>query len=282
MEGWLLDHVIAAVERAPLEAEPFSHSYVENVFPADVYEEILSSLPAAQHFEPLYHKDALRPDGGTTRSTFTLDAAHMATLPAQQRNVLARVETVIGSEALRDALLSRYCDVLRQRFGDGWRSVPLEGTVKLQRDTPGYRIGVHPDTADKVVLLQLYLARDDAHRSMGTSIYRCTGPEVYERVDTLAFARNSGFSFARTAESWHGVEPIDAERYSLTLNYRLRNQRLWRGFRKRVVRQARRFARRLSLRPAARLPRRASAWYPWTAAPAQPVSGRSHARGGAL
>jgi hypothetical protein len=246
MEEGVLDHVVAAVEQAPLQVDPFAHSYVEHVFPEDVYEEILSSLPEPQLFEPLYHKDALQPDGRTTRSTFTLDAAHMATLPARQRSVLERVEAVMGSAALRDALLLRYGDVLRQRFGDGWRSVALEGTVKLQRDTPGYRIGVHPDTADKVVLLQLYLARDDAHRSMGTSIYRRTGPEAYERVDTLAFGRNTGFSFARTSESWHGVEPIDAERYSLTLNYRLRNQRLWRGFRKRVVRQARRFARRLS------------------------------------
>ena len=246
MDGGLLDHIIAAVERAPLQTEPFSHSYVERVFPEDVYQEILGALPASRHFEPLYHKDALLPDGQTTRSTFTLDAAHMARLPAQQRDVLDRVEAVLGSEPLRNALLSRYSGVLCKRFGEEWRSVALEGTVKLQRDTPGYRIGVHPDTADKVVLLQLYLARDDAHRSMGTSVYRRTGPDAFERVDTLAFGRNTGFSFARTSESWHGVEPIDAERYSLTLNYRLRNQRLWRGLRKRVVRQARRFARRLA------------------------------------
>jgi hypothetical protein len=246
MDGGLLDHVISAVEGAPLQVEPFCHSYVQDVFPEDVYEELLSSLPAPRHFEPLYHKDALKPDGGTTRSTFTLDAAHIADLPARQRSVLERVAAVVGAEALRDALLLRYGDVLRERFGDDWRSVALEGTVKLQRDTPGYRIGVHPDTADKVVLLQLYLARDDANRAMGTSIYQRVGPGAFDKVKTLAFGRNTGFSFARTEESWHGVEPIDAERYSLTLNYRLRNQRLWRGFKKRVLRRARRFARQLA------------------------------------
>ena len=40
-----------------------------------------------------------------------------AELPARRRSVLERVAAVVGSDALRDALLLRYGDVLRQRFG---------------------------------------------------------------------------------------------------------------------------------------------------------------------
>ena len=65
--------------------------------------------------------------------------------------------------------------------------------------------------------------------------------EDFEKVDTLQYRVNSGYSFARTEESWHGVEPVGALRYSLTLNYRLESQKLRRTFKKRVMRQLKRF-----------------------------------------
>ena len=159
-----------------------------------------------------------------------------------------RCAAAFGSEDLRSTIFARYPALMAERFGAAGVP-PLECTVKLQRDLPGYKIGVHPDTTDKVVLIQLYLPANDAHRHMGTSLYVPKGGG-YELAQTLVFARNTGFSFAKTAESWHGVEPvIDAERHSLTVNYRLRDQKLGRMLRKRVVRQVRRFAR--SLRGAA-------------------------------
>jgi hypothetical protein len=198
-----------------------------------------------EHFEPLYHKDALRPDGSTTRSTLTVEPRVLEALPARARESLELCRRVFGSAALRDALLGRYESVLRARFAGGTEIPALEGTVKLQRDEPGYKIGIHPDTSDKVVLLQLYLAPDDSHVEMGTAIYRREGAG-FAKVDTLPFRRNSGYSFARTEETWHGVEPIGALRHSLTLNYRLQSQKLRRGFKKRVLRQMARWMRRAS------------------------------------
>jgi hypothetical protein len=78
---------------------------------------------------------------------------------------------------------------------------------------------------------------------MGTALYRRDG-DAFAKADTLPYRRNSGYSFARTEESWHGVEPTAALRYSLTLNYRLQSQRLRRGFKKRVMRQLTRWAQR--------------------------------------
>lgn len=250
MESALLDHVLGVVRAAPLRSQPFDHLYFEGIFPEAFYAELLAAIPGPEHFEPLYHKDAVRPDGSTTRSTLTLEPAVLEKLPASARRNLELCRSVFGSAALRDALLARYQGVLRARFPAEQGVPALEGTVKLQRDEPGYRIGIHPDTSDKVVLLQLYLAPDDAHAEMGTAIYRREAG-AFAKVDTLPFRRNSGCSFARTEESWHGVEPIGALRYSLTLNYRLQNQRIRRGFRKRILRQVRRFLRTVA-------PRRAS------------------------
>lgn len=240
MHESLLAHVLDVVRAAPLRKEPFAHIYYENVWPEAFYAELLEALPDPSRFEPLYHKDALRADGTTTRSTFTLASEPLAALPASARRTLETAAAAIGSPELRDALLARYEDVLRERFPTRYQALALEGTVKLQRDEPGYKIGIHPDTSDKVVLLQLYLAPDDAHTEMGTALYRREG-QGFAIADTLPFRRNSGYSFARTETSWHGVEPIGALRYSLTLNYRLESQKLRRTFKKRVLRQLKRF-----------------------------------------
>jgi len=246
----LLSHVLERVAAAPLRSEPFAHLYFERIFPEGFYDALLRHLPDPSLYEPLFHKDALRPDGSTTRSTFTLDEASIARVPVESRETLRRCATAFASDDLRDAILGRYASVMRARFGPGGVP-PLEATVKLQRDLPGYRIGVHPDTTDKVVLIQLYLPATDAHRHMGTSLYVKKG-QGFELASTLAFARNTGFSFAKTADSWHGVEPVvDAERNSLTVNYRLRDQKLRRTLHKRVVRQLRRLARRLRSAPGA-------------------------------
>lgn len=243
MESALLAHVLEVVRAAPLRTEPFDHLYFEGIFPEEFYGELLAAIPGPEHFEPLYHKDALRRDGTTTRSTMTVEPRALARLPERARRAFESCRLAFGSDALREALLARYAGVLRERFR-GERPA-LEGTVKLQRDEPGYRIGIHPDTSDKVVLLQLYLAQDDGHAEMGTAIYRREG-EGFAKVDTLPFRRNSGYSFARTESTWHGVDPIGALRHSLTLNYRLQSQQLRRGFKKRFLRQVSRFVRRAS------------------------------------
>jgi hypothetical protein len=243
MDSALLAHVLEVVRAAPLRRQPFDHLYFEGIFPEPFYAELMAALPDASHYEPLYHKDALRPDGSTTRSTLTLAPEELAGLSERARELLLCCARVFGSAEVREALLARYGDVLGARFGAGHEVPALEGTVKLQRDEPGYRIGIHPDTSDKVVLLQLYLAPDDAHVEMGTAIYRREAGG-YAKVDTLPYRRNSGYSFARTEETWHGVEPTSALRHSLTLNYRLKSQRLRRGFKKRFLRQVARWLRR--------------------------------------
>ena len=192
---------------------------------------------------PCSTRDATQADGSTTRSTFTLDDAGIARLPEASRETLRRCADVFGSEDLREAILGRYGAVMRERFGAEGPPA-IEATVKIQRDLPGYHISIHPDTTDKVVLIQLYLAKNDAHRQMGTSLY-VRAAQGFERVATLPFARNTGYSFARTPHSWHGVEPnVDAERISLTVNYRLRDQKMGRLLRKRVLRPLRRWIRR--------------------------------------
>ena len=104
MESELLAHVLEVVRAAPLRHQPFDHLYFERVFPPAFYAELLAAIPDPEHFEPLYHKDALRADGTTTRSTFTLEPEALARLPERARGCLEVCRSVFGSQPVREAL----------------------------------------------------------------------------------------------------------------------------------------------------------------------------------
>ena len=56
-----------SVAQAPLQTQPFEHIYMENVFTPVFYREMLANMPDTRSFHELRHKDALRPDGTSTR-----------------------------------------------------------------------------------------------------------------------------------------------------------------------------------------------------------------------
>jgi hypothetical protein len=89
----------------------------------------------------------------------------------------------------------------------------------LTRDLDGYYISPHTDTDSKIVTVQFYLAEDDSQRGLGTTLYRQQKRFALRRrfwkprmtiqaVSTLPFAANSGYAFAVTRESFHGVETV--------------------------------------------------------------------------
>lgn len=91
--------------------------------------------------------------------------------------------------------------------------------VQLCRDKPGYSIGPHTDGQKERMTLLFYLAKDDSHPGVGTSVYVpvkhdfiCDGKTHHEFADfrklwTARYVPNSMFGFVRSDNSFHGVEP---------------------------------------------------------------------------
>jgi len=61
-------HLVAATEATTLTLEPFPFIYIEGCFRDSLFQELIANLPEDDFYEPLLHKDALRPDGTSTRS----------------------------------------------------------------------------------------------------------------------------------------------------------------------------------------------------------------------
>lgn len=87
-------------------------------------------------------------------------------------------------------------------------------------DHTRYSLGPHSDSTKKVLTLLFYLPGDLSQEHLGTSIYMPRDPsficlggphypfEKFERIYSVPFRPNALFGFVKTANSFHGVEPL--------------------------------------------------------------------------
>jgi hypothetical protein len=221
---------------------------MNNVFPPDVYESMTANFPQASLYHPILHKDALRPDGTTTRTMLEFFDEEFSQLTNQQRLIWSAIRDVLYHDRVRQAIFLHFADEINSRIatnqtdlkldGASWRDVEAYPRPGLYRDEAGYQITPHPDTPLKIVTVQFYLPRDSSQLRLGTSLYRRRSLAArtiapwrgrFKEMVTIPFAPNSGYGFAVTRDSWHGRPPIrraDGDRHSILLFYLRQNVRL--------------------------------------------------------
>jgi hypothetical protein len=177
--------------------EPYRHSLIENVFPADILD-ALAELPfAAPRLDGVSGKRELHND---QRSYF--DAAAMARFPAM-RSV---------AEALQSRQIVR---LIHDAFG-----APLDDTflrLEYAQDVDGFWLEPHTDLGVKKFTCLIYLSQGPGHDALGTDIY-WSKERHYGRSP---FKRGGAMIFVPADNTWHGFEkrPIQGLRRSVILNY---------------------------------------------------------------
>ena len=199
--------ILRAIRRAPLRSDPFDHLRFDRVFPDDAYRALLDHLPDASSYGELPHKDAMRPDGTSSRLEFPLTQERIGTLDGRRRSFWKPAADALGRPEVKEALSTAFASAVARRRV---RRLP-ETTVRISllRDLTGYKIRPHQDIPLKLFTMQLYLPLQPGNEHLGTTFYR-VGREGrrLERAVTLPFRPNSGYAFAVTADSWHGVDRI--------------------------------------------------------------------------
>jgi hypothetical protein len=222
----LVDHLVHAVEGCPAWDSPFSHFYGEGFIPDDLYAAMLEHLPDAEFYTELKHRDALRPDGTSSRAYLQLEEDSLARLPQAQRQFWGVAGQALRSPALKAAVFRKLKVDLSARFrvapGDV-ENIDAYPRPGLFRDGDGYRILPHPDIWKKVVTMQFYLPADPSRRDLGTEIYsrrpgtilqsllaplRPLDESRFVTVKRFDFLPNSGYAFAVSRHSWHGRPTI--------------------------------------------------------------------------
>jgi hypothetical protein len=130
------------------------------------------------------------------------------------------------SDPFVNAFVTKFAGALQPRLesimaADG--KILSRGDALLVQDHTRYAIGPHTDAPHRLVSFLFYLPQDDSMRDLGTSIYRPKDPnfscwggphhpfEPFDRVKTIDFLPNRLVAFPKTAQSFHGVEPIERE-----------------------------------------------------------------------
>ncbi len=246
--------LVAALDAARLDEEPFPHIYLQSAFPSHVYGEMLDGLPGLECFRPdnpaKYGAAARKfhstsdgaPAPASCRYTMPLDDAHLVRVPEAQRTLWTCVSAALRSEELKQRVFAVFAADLCRRFRAderGLARIDAHPRPTLVRDLSGYWIAPHPDTRAKIVTVQFYLARDDSQRALGTTLYRrrLLNPRVllslsnmFEPVRRLEFLPNTGYLFPVGSRSWHGREEVPAgagERNSILLVYYRDPSREW-------------------------------------------------------
>lgn len=216
-------HLVSVVDRSPLRQHPFDHVYMEDLFAPAVYRDMLAAMPAAHRFHQLVHRDALRPDGSSTRLRMYLYPELLRELPKNQRDVWVPVAEALCAPELESAFKLKFRSALEQRFNKSVDQIRLYPIPILLRDQPGYRIGIHADVPSKAITVQLYLPADASQRHIGTIFHDGREGDAAERTVQMPFMPSSGYAFPVSAtKSWHSAAQTsgsDGERVSIMLTY---------------------------------------------------------------
>jgi hypothetical protein len=227
MSTGIEQHVLDAIGRARLAAEPFPYFQVEGVFPEIFYDRLLAALPALEAYAPLAETGTLTV-AGSYAQRYVVDLRDLAPRSAFWADALPW----LAGERLAAAILEKFAAAWRERFGPDTK-VGYRVDLRLVRDFTSYSIGPHTDAPQKLVSLLFYLPADARLRALGTSVYRPRDPsfrceggphygfEPFERTFTAPFLPNSLLGFPKLSRSFHGVEPIadeDVERNLLLYN----------------------------------------------------------------
>lgn len=188
-----LSRVARKINDTPLVNDPFDYLYIENVFPKGTYDKILKSIKEIK-YEPIEK----------TRGTKGYPKRFTGTTP----------------EFLKELLDGEIKKAILNKFGIADDSFIQD--LLLIKDYEGYQIPPHTDSTKKVISALFYLPEDSSIEHEGTAIYvpkekgfTCNvgvhhNFDDFEKVWTAPFKPNSCLIFARTENSFHGVEITDS------------------------------------------------------------------------
>lgn len=201
------ERIVQAIQAAPLNPRPFNHLVLNRIFAEETFRGLVGRLPQVSLYAELRHKDAILPDGSCARLEFLLTEENLRTLEGPCRRFWTDVADALRHPRVKDAFATKFAVDI------AGRSIPADARTSLRisllRDLPGYVIRPHQDAPRKLITAQFYLPADCSQVHLGTSLYRRVGGGL-EKLVTLPFVPNTGYAFAVSPDSWHGVDRIPA------------------------------------------------------------------------
>ncbi len=212
------------IMNAPLRIYPTPHIYIDQIFPPEFYDQLIAALPPDSAYMRLVDTKRVSPGYSPHRLSLFPKQVEQASMDVERRVFWHRLFQTFSTEEFASIVLAKFQAPIFQRFakpGESQRpTLSYRGEVFLMRDLTSYSLGPHTDSPAKLVSVLFYLPERDARPDLGTALYlpkdrnfTCPGGphhpfELFERVITLPYKRNALLAFPKTAQCFHGVEPV--------------------------------------------------------------------------
>lgn len=213
-------HVVAGIAAAEVHGAPTPYFFIENVFPDEFYQYLLSQLPADRSYVSI---DAAGLTAGAAypeRSIFQLNDPGLEELSGIDRPFWNQVALALRSVDFLNVNMQKFAPWIPECRQSADSLPTLFPEALLIRDRTGYKLGPHTDAVDRVLSLLFYLPRDNSLESEGTALYlpldpnfKCPGGPHYDfdgfiQVTRVPFKPNSLVGFVASEQSFHGVPEL--------------------------------------------------------------------------
>ncbi len=218
-------HVLVCIQAAQVIEKPFAHIVVPEVFPADFYNQMTKRLPDNTAYA--FGAERGSPEG-PERERGVIDffnAEQMDTFTGNHALFWKSMTGHMPTREMAGCLLAKFQPWLDIPKLTKWFGLEMNvvGKWMLTRDRAGYALAPHNDTWMKIVAGLFYLPTPGFENDMGTVLLKAA-PDRKPKIDeslrgrmedfhiarALPYSANTMFSFARTEDSFHCVQPLDA------------------------------------------------------------------------
>lgn len=236
----VMHHVLDRVFSTPVIQQPFPFLVVDDVFPADYYEQILRHFPAQDGaMRSLGETGRVPKDTYKERNCVLFTHDDFDRLNEAQRNFWFDFASWLYSEEFISCFIQKFHHTLQPRIDriiEAEGQLQLKGDALLVEDHTQYAIGPHTDAPHRLITFLFYMPESNRQKNLGTSVYTPKDPsftcwggphyphDLFNLHSTVEFLPNRLLAFPKTEHSFHGVEPImqaDVARHLLINNIRV-------------------------------------------------------------
>ena len=168
----IVRHLVARIEATSAIQEPFTHVFLQNVFPDDIYKQMLETLPNPETY--MHAADRHYGNGKHMRSFYNLSKPGLTGLPSPEQSFWATIASALTAEEVKCAMFRNLAVDLSFRYGvpeAKTAELPAYSRPVLYRETEGFEIPPHPDT-QKVVTMHSICLRTRASSTSAPRLYR--------------------------------------------------------------------------------------------------------------
>lgn len=215
----IANHMADSIRKTSVESVPCKHAMLKDLFPEDVYDQMLQNVPAIEAFRPmsleLFHDE----NGVSTRDLIELPEIGVERINKDQQSLWWAVGTAIMSTEVKSAVFEGLADDLAPVLNVEKSKVNEQKvfvSTALRVETESYNMPPHFDDLPRIATMLIYLPEDESLDGLGTALYDYAPKwqrafrAAHREICRAPFLPNSGICFSgndrQVRPGWHGFE----------------------------------------------------------------------------